>query len=261
VGAALEVYLPAAPERGLPLALLANKPFVGHSEPAAGISGVVYAAHQLAHSLAAPQLHLRSLNPYVGSVLASKGLQAAAGQLVLPRGGMPLAASSRGQGMAVSAFAFQVGWRSDCISRVYYFICPWTGHALGAACCCAKRTGNQLLGGCPPPPPPNSQHAPRKLQGTNAHAIMSAAPVYSATPSQPALAWRRQRVWPHPRHSSLLTRSVSAGPAAAVVEAALCAHRMAVLWDHRVRLLARALLLLALALCRTQWHDCARLHA
>lgn len=105
----------AAAGRSSPIHLLASKPLVGHSEPAAGLTGLAYAAHQLAGRLAAPLLHLRSLNPHVESVLSSKGLPA--GSLALPMACAPLAdaGSTEGMAMGVSAFAFQVcvGLRSE----------------------------------------------------------------------------------------------------------------------------------------------------
>lgn len=53
------------------LKLLAAKSILGHSEPASGLTGVIYAACQAAASAAAPILHLRTLNPYLVGVMDS----------------------------------------------------------------------------------------------------------------------------------------------------------------------------------------------
>jgi acyl transferase domain-containing protein len=102
VGAALQVLLSPGGARGAPLQLLAAKSIVGHSEPAAGLTGALYAAHQLAARTAAPVLHLRTLNPHVGA--AAEGASAAAASLATAACGEAVAAA-----VGVSAFAFQVG--------------------------------------------------------------------------------------------------------------------------------------------------------
>jgi acyl transferase domain-containing protein len=112
VGAALQVLLSPGGARGAPLQLLAAKSIVGHSEPAAGLTGALYAAHQLAARTAAPVLHLRTLNPHVGA--AAEGASAAAASLAVARAAAPLVATAAcGEAVAaavgVSAFAFQVG--------------------------------------------------------------------------------------------------------------------------------------------------------
>ena len=58
-----------------PLSLTAAKAMMGHSEPAAGLVGLLTLAAELTHAAAPALLHLTSLNPYVASVLnaASSG--------------------------------------------------------------------------------------------------------------------------------------------------------------------------------------------
>jgi acyl transferase domain-containing protein len=120
-GAALEVLFPAALKPALlryqqphqraarpPLQLLAAKSLVGHSEPAAGLTGVLFAAHQTAQRVAAPLLHLRSPNPHV--IAAAEAAGVAGGGMAIARGGAPLVGccTSGGGIIGVSAFAFQV---------------------------------------------------------------------------------------------------------------------------------------------------------
>jgi acyl transferase domain-containing protein len=121
VGAALEVFFEPSQTAGAavrgsgtrprPLRLLAAKTVVGHAEPAAGLTGALFAAHQIARRAAAPALHLRRLNPHV--VSAAEGHGAARGGLAAARGVAPLAAPGREAdavyALGVSAFAFQVG--------------------------------------------------------------------------------------------------------------------------------------------------------
>jgi hypothetical protein len=97
------------------LYLLAAKATVGHAEPAAGATGLIYAAQQIAAAAALPIHHLRSLNPHVTSAIDSAlpvGAAAAGGCLAMPRTAMPLQslAGAERQGLlalGVSAFAFQ----------------------------------------------------------------------------------------------------------------------------------------------------------
>jgi hypothetical protein len=90
----------------VPLQMLAAKALVGHSEPAAGLTGVVYAAQQLQQGLAAPLPHLRTLNPYVESAVEGCGAE---GHLMMARSRSPLVAASTAESavVGVSGFAFQ----------------------------------------------------------------------------------------------------------------------------------------------------------
>jgi 3-oxoacyl-(acyl-carrier-protein) synthase len=121
VGAALQVMLggaarptAASAARGAgPLQLLAAKSIVGHAEPAAGLTGVLFAAHQLAACAAAPTLHLRTLNPHVAAAAEGAGAGAAAAALAVARAAAPLVgalarAEASAAALGVSAFAFQV---------------------------------------------------------------------------------------------------------------------------------------------------------
>ena len=100
--------------RQQPLSLTAAKAMMGHSEPAAGLIGLLTLAAELTHAAAPALLHLTSLNPYVASVLnaasgggggssgAGHGLVSMSRQT---RGG-PVAARGVVHG-GVSSFAFQ----------------------------------------------------------------------------------------------------------------------------------------------------------
>ena len=90
-----------------PLQLLAAKSIVGHAEPAAGLTGVLYAVHQLRQASAAPILHLHSLNPHVTAAISS--INGAGGKLGMPREVLPLVGTTTAAsvGVGVSAFAFQ----------------------------------------------------------------------------------------------------------------------------------------------------------
>jgi acyl transferase domain-containing protein len=54
----------------LPLALASSKSFLGHSEPAAGIVGMLHATQMLGHAMLPPIAHLVQLNPYVEAAVA-----------------------------------------------------------------------------------------------------------------------------------------------------------------------------------------------
>jgi len=100
-----------------PLFLLAAKPMLGHSEPAAGLTNLIYAAYQAATASAVPVLHLRTINPHVASAIGSSLPSDASGFLGIPRMCMPLQCLSTASTpspqqlevtLGVSAFAFQV---------------------------------------------------------------------------------------------------------------------------------------------------------
>lgn len=91
---------------------------VGHSEPGAGLTGILYAAQQAATAAAIPILHLRSPNPHVISAISSALPPAASplSTLAMPRVAMPLqhvpaspmAVPEQPQlALGVSGFAFQ----------------------------------------------------------------------------------------------------------------------------------------------------------
>jgi acyl transferase domain-containing protein len=113
VGAAAAVF--GGHPGAAPLALTTSKASLGHAEPAAGVVGLLHAAHAACHGALPPLLHLRSVNPFVGSALPSAG---AGWQLPRQLGGAPLAvtpameaspAALAGRVSGVSSFAFQVG--------------------------------------------------------------------------------------------------------------------------------------------------------
>lgn len=96
IGAANSVLIKG--ERRIPLALLASKSWMGHSEPAAGIAGLAHSHVALNSCTSLPILHLRSVNEYVSTVLGNSTSWFAGRQ-----SGMLCDAKSIG----TSAFAFQ----------------------------------------------------------------------------------------------------------------------------------------------------------
>ena len=113
---AIAAVLFAPPGKGIPrqqpLTLTAAKAMMGHSEPAAGLVGLLAIAAELTHSSAPGLLHLTSLNPYVSSVLnaaGSGGRRGGGGGLVsMSRQTQGAGVVSRAQRHGgVSSFAFQ----------------------------------------------------------------------------------------------------------------------------------------------------------
>lgn len=97
----------ASSTRSLPLTIASDKSAVGHTEPAAGMSGLLHAAAAAAAAAALPVLHLRALNPYLIGTLEAPGI---AGSVSIPRQqrGAFLSQHSTGNATGVSSFAFQV---------------------------------------------------------------------------------------------------------------------------------------------------------
>ena len=102
VGAALAVLGSGVPT----LRLTAAKSRVGHSQAAAGASGIAHAAVQLAHARSDAIMHLRSMNPLVSSLVQAH-VAAASSPLLLPRQDGQYATTSPLAICNVSAFAFQ----------------------------------------------------------------------------------------------------------------------------------------------------------
>eukprot|EP00882_Tetradesmus_deserticola_P024319 GHRQ01026576.1.p1 GENE.GHRQ01026576.1~~GHRQ01026576.1.p1 ORF type:complete len:305 (+),score=126.21 GHRQ01026576.1:29-916(+) len=112
MGAAAAVLLgSAARSTQQPLTLASDKSGIGHTEPAAGLAGVVHAVLASTRRMALPVLHLRTLNPYLDSTLS--GVPASINIPRQPRGAL-LSSSGRGGSSfgdclisGVSSFAFQ----------------------------------------------------------------------------------------------------------------------------------------------------------
>lgn len=115
IGAAAEVLVPSLTMPGLhrlPLALASSKSFLGHSEPAAGVVGMLHAAHMLGHAALPPIAHLVQLNPYVEAAVA-----VTSGHWSMPRQSAGLVGLAAADGtspeqqalrnIGTSAFAFQ----------------------------------------------------------------------------------------------------------------------------------------------------------
>ena len=95
---------------GYPLALMASKSWVGHSEPASGVTSMGYALAALTQAAMLPLTHLRSLNPYVASAMTSGGSRSL--NAAKQAGPLSTQPSSNGDTHAaalagVSSFAFQ----------------------------------------------------------------------------------------------------------------------------------------------------------
>lgn len=93
--------------RTLPLTIASDKSGIGHTEPAAGMAGLVHAAAAAAGHAALPVLHLRALNPYLVGALEAPGIAAT---ISIPRQqrGAVLGQHSAGSISGISSFAFQV---------------------------------------------------------------------------------------------------------------------------------------------------------
>jgi acyl transferase domain-containing protein len=113
MGAAAAVLLGSATRsKQQPLTVASDKSGIGHTEPAAGLAGVVHAVLASSCRMALPVLHLRTLNPYLDSTLA--GVSASINIPRQPRGAL-LSSSTRSSGSSfgdclvtgVSSFAFQ----------------------------------------------------------------------------------------------------------------------------------------------------------
>jgi hypothetical protein len=197
------------------LYLLAAKATMGHAEPAAGLTGLIYAAQQAAAAAALPIQHFRSINVHVASAIESAlppGI-AAGGTLALPRAAMPLQslAGAKQQSLlalGVSAFAFQGS----------------NAHAI-----IASRVQETALA------------APRS---TGLVGWGSAA-----------LPWATSRVWVHPQPCTLLSTVLKAAPERGIMfELELSAARMAHIWDHVVAgsALVPGVLFMEMAACAVQ---------
>lgn len=93
--------------RSIPLTIASDKSGIGHTEPAAGMSGLVHAAAAAASQTALPVVHLRALNPYLVGTLEAPGI---AGSLSIPRQQRGAVAGQHPTGSiaGISSFAFQV---------------------------------------------------------------------------------------------------------------------------------------------------------
>ena len=89
-----------------PLAMMAAKSSIGHSEPAAGVMNMLHACAAQQSIATLPILHLHSLNPHITSAFDQS---AAKGKLHLPRQATAMVAAPGGTQIVsgVSAFAFQ----------------------------------------------------------------------------------------------------------------------------------------------------------
>ena len=167
-------------QRPAPIALMASKGFLGHTEPAAGVVSLIMAANSLAHTAQFPVMHLRTLNSHVDAILG-----ASPGVVALPRasGGLPHGATHQASDAhmctGISSFAFQ---------------------------------------------------------GTNAHAILQAAPrTNTQTDSQVRMQWQQQRRWVLPQAHCLIRQCLSAGKHGDITFAVnMQQPNLAFLWEHQV---------------------------
>ena len=94
-----------------PLSVQAGKTYVGHTEPAAGVVGLIHAVHGTCHRMASPVLHLRHVNPHLTRILggSQSGQGSRLGHLCRERNGLTWneSTSVSTHASGVSAFAFQ----------------------------------------------------------------------------------------------------------------------------------------------------------
>eukprot|EP00883_Tetradesmus_obliquus_P011533 jgi/Sobl393_1/4315/SZX67650.1 len=243
IGAALQVYYDSAngaskalqPAGGSggsaavhPMHLVAAKSLVGHSEPGAGLTGILYAAQQAATAAAIPILHLCSPNPHVISAIGSALPPAAnpLSTLAMPRVTMPLqhvpaspvAAPEQPQlALGVSGFAFQ-GTNAHAII---------SSRALPTPAAAASLSGTSLGGWTP---------AAAAAAGTS-------------------VVWQTSRVWVHPQPCGLISSVVKAqAQQGTLFELQLTAAHMAHVRDHSVagRALVPGVMFMEMAVCCLQ---------
>lgn len=125
LGAAAAVLMGRTRGQGSPISIASDKSGVGHTEPAAGMSGIAHAVSAASMRLTSPVIHLRSLNPYLMDPLATS----VAATISIPRqtAGTPLGATPHDAGMiqdrlvtGVSSFAFQVSTLGDSLQGGYW---------------------------------------------------------------------------------------------------------------------------------------------
>jgi acyl transferase domain-containing protein len=93
--------------RNIPPTIASDKTGIAHTEPAAGLSGLVHAAAAAAARAALPVLHLRSLNPYLIGTLEAPGISGTVSVPRQPRGAVA-GQHAAGSISGISSFAFQV---------------------------------------------------------------------------------------------------------------------------------------------------------
>lgn len=99
---ALSAVMEVRSEGAVPLAVMAGKSLMGHSEPAAGVMGIAHAQLALNYAACLPLLHLHAANPYVRQVINSK-----VWMLSRQLGGLNAPRTDRHAIAGVSSFAFQ----------------------------------------------------------------------------------------------------------------------------------------------------------
>lgn len=99
-------------EHVAPLSVQAGKTYVGHTEPAAGVVGLIHAIHGTCHRRTSPVLHLRHVNPHLTRILGGSQQSrqiARLGHMCREQNGLTWSDSNSMSTHAsgVSAFAFQ----------------------------------------------------------------------------------------------------------------------------------------------------------
>ena len=99
-------------EHVAPLSVQAGKTYVGHTEPAAGVVGLIHAIHGTCHRTTSPVLHLRHVNPHLTRILGGSQQSrqiARLGHMCREQNGLTWSDSNSMSTHAsgVSAFAFQ----------------------------------------------------------------------------------------------------------------------------------------------------------
>lgn len=141
--------------------------------------GLVHAQAALAQAVLLPILHLGHVNPYVTGVLLDE----------------------QGRAALASEYA-QSGSPAACFWDQSHFNCPCTAGAMEMASkqggwAVARQPGSLPAASAPAAPAIIGVSA-FAFQGTNAHAVMTAAAAGAST-AKPSAHWARQRFWVAPR--------------------------------------------------------------
>lgn len=206
--------------------MMAVKSRLGHAETGAGVLGVFHACQHLCSLRSEAMTHLRSVNPHVEGLLSSSSAKIA---VALPRLDGPAASTCTG----ISSFAFQV----SCHDHHEHWAGCWqvTGFSSAASCIQALEdlrsflhlsTGSVVL----------NSTCLWSLQGTNAHAVLTAEPPEAAARLTSPAAWRQHRYWHLPAaHAVLQAVSCCSSSSSITMQAMLSSVTLSHLSDFRVR--------------------------
>ncbi|KAK9815594.1 hypothetical protein WJX72_006498 [[Myrmecia] bisecta] len=89
VGAAAAVLINSSTSRAVPLAASIAKSWIGHTEPAAGVMGLLHACMGISHDSTQGIMHLTAVNPHISTVFEMSANKAAKvqGRILMPASG------------------------------------------------------------------------------------------------------------------------------------------------------------------------------